>query len=542
MSESSRRAAPAPPGGLALGEAQDATWLAMAAFALVAAFGVAARPLLPIDETRYLAVAWEMRLRGDWIVPHLNGAPYAHKPPLLFWLMNLVWDVAGITETAARLVGPAFGVAMIWMTSRLARRLWPEDPEIGGRSAMVLAGLAGFTVFAGLTMFDTLLGTAVLGGVLALAGAGQGVGYGVGYGARRGWAGLGLALAAGALAKGPVILIHLLPIAVATPLWLGIRPRAMLRGLGLALALGGAVVALWLVPAILLGGAGYRAAVLWTQSAGRMSDSFAHARPWWFFLALLPALLWPYAWSLPLWRRLARLAPRHEPGLRLALVWGGGALVVFSLVSGKQAHYLVPTLPAAALVIARAMQDAPVSARAAALPLALLGLACLAAGFGATPAGLAPLLEPRPVFGALGVGWLGLALAAWRLRGTGLTWAGLGMALLANLVFLLGAAGTVYDPAPIATLIAPSDAAGIAVLDDYNGEFTFAGRLRHDVATLSPEAAGQWLAAAPGRSLVARLDRPRPPGDPAVMLDYRNHPYGIWQNAAPEEPPDGAGN
>ena len=46
------------------------------------------RPVLPIDETRYLSVAWEMWLRGDFLVPHLNGEPYSHKPPLLFWLMN----------------------------------------------------------------------------------------------------------------------------------------------------------------------------------------------------------------------------------------------------------------------------------------------------------------------------------------------------------------------------------------------------------------------------------------------------------------------
>ena len=29
---------------------------------------VALRPLLPIDETRYLSVAWEMRRDGDWLV------------------------------------------------------------------------------------------------------------------------------------------------------------------------------------------------------------------------------------------------------------------------------------------------------------------------------------------------------------------------------------------------------------------------------------------------------------------------------------------
>ena len=35
--------------------------------------GLACRPLMPIDETRAVSVAWEMWQRGDFLVPHLNG-------------------------------------------------------------------------------------------------------------------------------------------------------------------------------------------------------------------------------------------------------------------------------------------------------------------------------------------------------------------------------------------------------------------------------------------------------------------------------------
>ena len=42
-------------------------------------------PAVPIDETRYLSIAWEMRQSGSWITLHLNGLPYVDKPPLLFW-------------------------------------------------------------------------------------------------------------------------------------------------------------------------------------------------------------------------------------------------------------------------------------------------------------------------------------------------------------------------------------------------------------------------------------------------------------------------
>jgi len=62
---------------------------------LAVALALALRPLLAIDETRYLSVAWEMWLRHDWWVPYLNGSPYPDKPPLSEglnggWLVSVV--------------------------------------------------------------------------------------------------------------------------------------------------------------------------------------------------------------------------------------------------------------------------------------------------------------------------------------------------------------------------------------------------------------------------------------------------------------------
>ena len=69
-----------------------ALWFALLLLSLLT------RPLLPVDETRYLAVAWEMWQRGDFLVPFLNGAPYSDKPPLFFWLMHAGWWLFGVTE------------------------------------------------------------------------------------------------------------------------------------------------------------------------------------------------------------------------------------------------------------------------------------------------------------------------------------------------------------------------------------------------------------------------------------------------------------
>src|SRR4051812_30653292 len=103
---------------------------AIVIWAALVAVGLSERPPLPIDETRYLTVAWEMWRTGDYLVPHLNGVAYHHKPPLLFWLMTLGWQVIGISAAWARLVAPLFALGAVVLTSHLARLLFPDRPAV----------------------------------------------------------------------------------------------------------------------------------------------------------------------------------------------------------------------------------------------------------------------------------------------------------------------------------------------------------------------------------------------------------------------------
>jgi len=48
----------------------------------------ARRDLWAPDEARFALVAREMREGGHWLVPFRQGEFYAHKPPLMFWLIN----------------------------------------------------------------------------------------------------------------------------------------------------------------------------------------------------------------------------------------------------------------------------------------------------------------------------------------------------------------------------------------------------------------------------------------------------------------------
>src|SRR5207248_6254414 len=59
---------------------------------LVSPFG---RELFCGDETKYSEVVREMRATGEWFLPPLEGVPFTHKPPLHFWIVDLLTFVFG---------------------------------------------------------------------------------------------------------------------------------------------------------------------------------------------------------------------------------------------------------------------------------------------------------------------------------------------------------------------------------------------------------------------------------------------------------------
>ncbi|MFD1797380.1 glycosyltransferase family 39 protein [Paracoccus aurantiacus] len=507
-------------------------WSVTLLYALTVLTLILLRPLLPIDETRYVAAAWEMHQGGPVFVPHLNGALYGHKPPLLFWLINLVWMVAGVSEFAARLVAPAFAVASVAATGVLAKRLWPDQPWRGGAAALILAVSPLFLLFGSSTMFDAMLGFATLAAMLAIWKAATDPHR------RANWLWLGAAIALGVYAKGPVILIHVLPVALLMPLWAGRpqpKPGVWYRGVGLSILVALAFVALWLLPSIILGGEAYRTEVLWRQSAGRMVSSFAHQRPFWFFLALLPLMLWPFGWTL---RGLSSLRPAilsASPQTRMLVVWFLGALIIFSAISGKQLHYIIPELPALALLISGGLPARQWRARDLwlALPVLLVLLVVLAAMTG-NIADLQRMEFRLPVWaGVLGILAFAAGAAAFlKLRSSTIALAALPLALIVGLHFaasplLFGH----YDMRALGKAVAPYDKSGIAVTDGtYHAQLNFAGRLTQPVARLGdPASVERWRHEHPDGLLLDQSTDPLTGMRAIGTLPYRSGHYTLYR-------------
>src|SRR5262249_14462373 len=112
-------------------------------------------PLLEPDESRYAEVPREMLLRGEGVVPLLQGAPYLDKPPLLYWLVMASYKVFGAHEWAARLVPALAAHATVLVTYLLGRRLLGERSAFWGALALGLA--PGFLGVGRLLILDGLL-------------------------------------------------------------------------------------------------------------------------------------------------------------------------------------------------------------------------------------------------------------------------------------------------------------------------------------------------------------------------------------------------
>ncbi len=458
--------------------------LVLAAFILVSA---GLRPVLPPDETRYLTVAWEMLVNRDFVVPTVNFAPYHHKPPLLFWLIDIAWALFGVSRLSALVVVFAISALSIVLTRQLARELVPNDDRMIERIGWAMLGNAVFVIYSGLILFDLLLTCCVLGAVIAL----------LAY-AREGGRGrsnalillAGLCLGLGVLAKGPVVLVFLLWPVATYPLWRGAIHAApttrMWRGFGLSILVGLLLVAAWIVPALIETHGEFASSLIWSQTAGRISGNLAnsHDRPFWFYLPLLPIFAMPWIFSPYLWSahraslarplRSMRRAWQDVWWFRFLVLWTLPVVATFSLIGGKQPHYLVPLLPAVVIAAAALM-------RTLRLTLIRIGAAIV------------------------------LALAV------------IGQGAAALTVF------KGYDTAPLAVLVASHDGP-VAFLGDYQGDFGFLARLQTPLTVLGQrKAASNWLAANPTGLLVAVwLD----PGEPLPGRVVFDAPYELDRRMA----------
>lgn len=316
-------------------------WFLLAVILL--SFKLGGHALVEPDEGRNAVVAQEMAASGEFLFPRLDGLPYLDKPFLYFALGALSIRAFGSTEFAVRLPSLLFAWGTIALTA------WFSSLLFGRRTAWV-AGLACATslhmiLLARIVIFDSVLSFFVVAALIAL--------YQAIEEERAHWTLLGwVAMALGVFTKGPVALLLPLMVAVPYAFWRR-RPRALF-----CLA-GWPAFVLLITPWLIVserGVPGFLRYALVTETWQRMTtDAMARNKPAWYLLAVLFLGTFPWillaAASLRRWLREVKTEPNRGPLVYL-LLWMFLPLVFFSLSHSKQIPYVLPLVPAIALLTA----------------------------------------------------------------------------------------------------------------------------------------------------------------------------------------------
>lgn len=304
-------------------------------------------PFRDWDEGFYTVVAREMLESRDWLHPHYLDQPFLVKPPLLFWLTALGFQLGGPSELAGRLPGAVVSALAVPLTYAIARQVF-QRRDTAVFAALVLVTVLPAARLGRLVMMDgpstTFLLVMLLGAVLGRD--------------RPPWRlAIGLGLGAALLCKGSLGLLFLVMVLAFSAVDSG---PASLRcpWLGGGVALGLAPVLLWFGLQVREYGTTYLAVSFEQQLSKRVASGIeGHSQPFWYYIPELIKGLFP-------WLLLAGLGARDawRQGQRrwcqLLLLPTGLYLLAISITQTKLPWYILPLLPfvamAAALPLARA--------------------------------------------------------------------------------------------------------------------------------------------------------------------------------------------
>jgi 4-amino-4-deoxy-L-arabinose transferase-like glycosyltransferase len=347
--------------------------LLMAGFcAFLFFYGMGQFGLIGADEPRYAQVAREMfERRGHidgWITPVLGGHAWLEKPPLYYWQAMLAYSVLGVNDVAAR-IPAAVDATLLVLAVYLFFRRFRRGVEID--AALITASCAGVIGYAHAASMDMALASTFSMGMLAWWAWRE-------SGKRTYLALFYFFMALGMLAKGPVA--PLLAAAVIVLFALAARElRLVVRTFWWPGILLFCAVALpWYFAVQMRNPQFFRAFILEHNLARFSSDLYHHRQPLWYYLPVTAVAMVPwtvfvvaaFVQSLRVWwaeRKSISAEPDFELQFSLfACCWLVVPVVFFSLSQSKLPGYILPAVPAGAVLLADYLrrqfeQEAPIS-------------------------------------------------------------------------------------------------------------------------------------------------------------------------------------
>ncbi len=406
------------PSGAALSRAARTLWiiLILATLYLCYFHNLDAIGLVGPDEPRYAWIARDMAESGDWVTPRLYGKPWFEKPVLYYWGAAAGFKLFGVSEKAARLPSAICALLATLSTAWLAWRFYGAGTA---RWLLLLlpatVGMIGFSHAAATDMPFSGMLTIAMVIAASIIGLVPPTGYSIHSptvsrytNARRGGVIelllFGFFLGLAVLAKGPAAILlsgsAVLSWAACTKRWRHawrcLHPVAIASFCTTALP--------WYIICAQRNPDFFRVFIIEHNFKRFLTPEFQHIQPFWYYLpiVLIAFLPWILALLFSAGTGIVRLVrgERLSPSSTFLLCWALSCLLFFSISKSKLPGYILPSIPAIALLLARTYDRLTASESriflwilmGAGVPATLIGVVLLTTHVRAAPAAAALLI------------------------------------------------------------------------------------------------------------------------------------------------------
>lgn len=335
------------------------------------------RPLFTPDEGRYAEIAREMAASGNYITPYLNGIKYFEKPILFYWLGAAAIKLGGTSVAALRFINAIIAIFGCLSTYAAGRKLYGRST---GLAAAVLLGTSTlYFVMAHMISLDlpvtVFLAVSLYGFILAVEEK-------VLKTARLYFYAAATTAALAVLTKGLIGVVFPAMIAAAWLTLLG-EWRQLLRLPVFSALLVFFLVALpWHIIVNIYNPEFFHFYFIEQHFLRYTTLEVGHYQPNWFFIPTIIAGFFPWIVFLPQ-TLMASLPHRFSQRRQYAselffLIWAGLIFLFFSFSKSKLIPYILPVMPALALLTSRYLVNSTKTSRdLIAGYLCLLILSCI---------------------------------------------------------------------------------------------------------------------------------------------------------------------
>tara|TARA_Y100001968_G_scaffold319088_1_gene350167 strand:+ start:59 stop:1897 length:1839 start_codon:yes stop_codon:yes gene_type:complete len=321
-----------------------------------------------VDETPplFAAASRAMADTGNWLTPHVNGLPRFDKPPLVYWLMGIVFSIPGnvfwdpLGTWAARLPSALSTIFLMLVLGDTIMR-YPQEENYFNRRAAIIAVLAFalsplVIIWGRIAVSDALL-CSTLGICLLLKWRRYANPAGETWWLS--WCVLSLAV----LTKGPVALV----LSGLTIFFFALFQNDFKRILKILKVIPGIFIVFiisfpWYLIELLIEGKPFLNSFFGYHNLQRFTSVVnSHGEAWWFFTIVLCIASLPFTpfLLLSIWNNFCnifkfsrRVIKKPEKSLfEFSFFWLISVFIFFTISATKLPSYWLPATPAASVLI-----------------------------------------------------------------------------------------------------------------------------------------------------------------------------------------------